>query len=121
MVQEVALITISAVLFVQMGLSSAIQGILHFYPKIASCPKCVAFWSTLAYCISTEQELLVSVAASFLSAYAALWLALIYDALALLYNTAYEHSTKTNGASADAEADGENPGPATATDEVPEM
>lgn len=121
MVKEVALITVSTVLFVQMGLSSAIQGFFNIRMRIASCPKCAAFWSALAYCLVTKHGILVSVAASFLSAYAALWLALLYDALALLYNTAYEHITQTNGASADAEADGENPGPATATDEVPEM
>ena len=121
MVKEVALITISAVLFVQMGLSSAIQATLHFRSKIASCPKCATFWSVLAYCLLTRNEIIESVAASFISAYAAQWLALLYDALALLYNSAYESITKTDGASEDAEADTGESSASSAADEVPKM
>ncbi len=119
MVKEVALITISAVLFVQMGLSSAIQDVLHFYFKIASCPKCATFWSVLAYCLLTRKGFVVSIAASFISAYVALWLSLLYDALALLYNYAYEYITEPDGTSSDAEADKDESAPATATDEMP--
>lgn len=121
MIKEVALITVSTVLFVQMGLSSAIQGFFNIRLRIASCPKCASFWSVLAYCLATKHGFLVSVAASFLSAYVALWLSLLYDALALLYNTAYEHITKTDGAPEDADADEDDYAPASATDEVPEM
>lgn len=120
MVKEAALITASAVLFVQMGLSSAIQEILHFHSKIASCPKCVAFWSTLAYSISTGHGIIVSVSASFISAYAALWLSLLYDALAVLYNLCYEQISETPGA-ADAEAGEGQPSTTTSADEVPQM
>ncbi len=105
MIKEVALITISAVLFVQMGLSSAIQATLHFRSKIASCPRCVCFWSVLAFLLLTKNGIVVSVAASFISAYAAQWLALIYDALALLYNSIYESITQTDDTAQDAEAD----------------
>ena len=111
MFREVALVTISAVLFVQMGLSSAIQEILHLRSKIASCPKCASFWSVLAYCLLTRQRPIVSVATSFICAYVAQWLALLYDALAVLYNSAYEAITK------DAEAD-TSAGEAPATDEM---
>lgn len=116
MIREVALITVSAVLFVQMGLSSAIQEFFNIRSKIASCPKCASFWSVLAYCICTEQNLVVSVATSFISAYAALWLALLYDALAILYDNAYESITKTYDTT-DAETETES-GEAPATDEV---
>ena len=121
MIREVVLITVSAVLFVQMGLSKAIQGFFNIHSKIASCPKCASFWSVLAYCLATKQGLLVSVAASFISAYAALWLSLLYDALALLYNNAYEYITKTDGTAEDAEADEDEYSEASATHEVPEM
>ena len=117
MLKEAALITISAVLFVQMGLSSAIQATLHFRSKIASCPRCVCFWSVLAYCLLTENGVIVSVAASFISAYAAQWLALLYDALALLYNSIYESITETDDTATDAEAS-TTTNEATATDEV---
>lgn len=119
MVKEVALITISAVLFVQMGLSSAIQESIRVYFRIASCPKCATFWSVLAYCLLTRKGFILSVAASFLSAYAALWLALLYDALALLYNYAYELITETDGTSSDAEADKDESATNSATDEMP--
>ena len=121
MIGEVALITVSAVLFVQMGLSGAIQQVLHIRSKIASCPRCCAFWSVLAYCILARHGVIVSVATAFISSYAALWLSLLYDALAVLYNGIYESITKTDGASENAEADKGEPSQASETDEVPEM
>ena len=121
MIGEVALVTLSAVLFVQMGLSDAIQKVIHFRLRIASCPKCLAFWSTLAYCLLTKNGVVVSVATSFICSYVALWLALLYDALALLYNYAYESISETNGTPEDAEADKGEPSEASAADEVPQM
>jgi len=121
MAKEVAFITISAVLFVQMGLSSAIQEILHIRLKIASCPKCATFWSVLAYCLLTRHGVVESVAASFISSYIALWLALLYDALAGIYNRAYESITQTDGASKDDEAGQDEPAQAPGSDEVSEM
>ena len=60
----------------------------------------------------------MSVAASFISAYVALWLALLYDALAVLYNYAYESITKTDDTAQDAKANQGESNKATATDEV---
>ena len=120
MIKEVALITISAVLFVQMGLSDAIGEILHLRLKIASCPKCATFWSVLAYCMWNGHGLIGSVAASFISSYAALWIVLLYDALALLYNSIYESITETHGAATDAQ-DGADQSAQVAADEVPQM
>ena len=121
MIVEAALITTSAVLFVQMGLSDAIQKVIRFRLRIASCPKCLAFWSTLAYCTLTGNGVIVSVATSFICSYVALWLALLYDALALLYNSAYESISETNGASTDAEAGEGESATASTADEVPKM
>lgn len=121
MIREAALITVSAVLFVQMGLSSAIQAKIHFRSKIASCPKCATFWSVLAYSILTRNGILVSVAASFICSYVAQWLALIYDALALLYNITYESITETPDAPEAADAGPEQSAQAPAADEVSEM
>ena len=117
MITEAVLITTSCVLFVQMGLSDAIQEATHIYLKVASCPKCLSFWSTLAYFLFTQHGFIVSIAASFLCAYAALWLSLLYDALALLYNYAYECLTETD-TTEDAEAVPDESTTATATDEV---
>ena len=121
MITEVVLITVSAVLFVQMGLSSAIQEKVHIHSRIASCPKCACFWSVLAYCILTRRGVIVSVAASFICAYVALWIALAYDALALLYNTIYESITETNDTATDAGPGPDGPGAPSAADEVSQM
>ena len=91
---EVALITVSCVLFVQMGLSGAIQEALHISLRIASCPKCLSWWICLAYLLAHDYGIIVSVAASFVCSYCALWLALVYDALAILYNYAYKTITQ---------------------------
>lgn len=106
--KDALLITIACVLFVQMGLSEAIQGRLHFTSELLSCPRCCSFWANLAYFIIAGTPLVVTVSASFLCAYAALWLALGYDAAAALYNRAYEYISKTNGASTGANASDNN-------------
>ena len=116
MFKEAALLTVSCVLFIQMGLSQTIQECIGFRSKILSCQKCLSFWLVMAYMLLTGHGILQSVAASFLSSYSALWLSLIYDALAKLYNSFYDAITETDDTSQDAEAttvDSE-----TATDEV---
>lgn len=90
MVKDVALITISCVLFVQMGLSEAIQDAVKFKSKILSCPRCLTFWSVFAWSLWHCNQIIESVATSFLSSYSALWIALLYDSLATLYNKAYD-------------------------------
>ena len=117
MIKEVALITVSAVLFVQMGLSRAIQDTIHIHSKIASCPRCCAFWSTLLYCVLTKCGIIVSVSASFISAYAALWLSLLYDTLARFYNVCYEAITEESDAP-DAEAGQDESATTGSADEV---
>ena len=119
MIKEAALITVSCVLFIQMGLSHAIQERIGFKSEILSCPKCLPFWSVLAYMLLTGRGILQSIATSFLSSYSALWLSLVYDALAKLYNSCYEAITETDDTAQDAEAtaDGSEAGP----DAVPKM
>ena len=105
MIQEAALITVSCVLFVQMGLSDAVQETLRFRIKIASCPKCLAFWTNLAVWLARGNGFVESVAVSFICSYAALWLALLYDAFALLYNWIYESITEKTDTAEDAPED----------------
>ena len=95
MIKDAALITISCVLFVNMGLSEAIQKTLHIKLRILSCPKCCTFWSCLAVLLLRKYDPIESVAASFISSYVALWATLIYDALSVLYNEIYELFTQT--------------------------
>ena len=97
MISGVALITVSCVLFVQMGLADAIQEVLRTRLRIVSCPKCVTFWLCFVWTVTHGYGLLLSVAASFIASYCALWLSLFYDALALLYNYVYEQITNPKG------------------------
>ena len=94
--KDALLLTVSAVLFVQMGLSAAVQDLLRIKFRVVSCPKCLTFWSVLAWSLTHGGAIVESRAASFLSAYTALWLALLYDAIAVLYNKAYDKVSPTD-------------------------
>ena len=119
MVTEAALITVSCVLFVQMGLSDAVQDTFRFKSRIASCPKCLSMWANLVYLLATRHGLIVSVAASFICSYCALWLALLYDAVATLYNYLYDSiTTKTDTAEDPVEADAAEAGGPDAVSEM---
>ena len=97
MVREVALITVSCVLFVQMGLSVVVQDALKFNSRILSCPKCLTMWVNLAYLLLRGYAPIESVAASFICSYCAMWLSLLYDAVACLYNLFYDTITEKTG------------------------
>lgn len=120
MVKEVALVTVSCVLFIQMGLASEIQKRIRFRLTILSCPKCATFWSVLAYLLIGGNGIILSVATSFISAYSALWLSLLYDILAKIYNVCYEAITETDDTPTDAQA-GAHDTEAGAADEVSKM
>ncbi len=91
--KDAALLTLSCVLFIQMGLSEAIQEKLSINVQILSCVKCSTFWANLTYLLLSGQRLIDSVAAAFLCSYSALWLALIYDKGTQYYNKCYEKIT----------------------------
>ena len=114
-----ALIMVSCVLFVQMGLSRAIQEALHISLGIVSCPKCLTWWICLTYLVTHDYDVVVSVATSFICSYCALWLALAYDALAMLYNHAYEKIT--DGAAEAPASDSDEGSPAAGSDAMPQM
>lgn len=85
---EALLITLSTVLFIQMGLADAIQR--TFGVRLRLCVKCLTFWIALIYFLITKHTLLLSVATSFICSYSSLWLAMLYDFLAIKYNKFYE-------------------------------
>ena len=101
--KDALLLTVSAVLFVQMGLSEAIQSVLRFKSRILSCPRCASFWAVLAWSLLHRNPVLPSVAASFLCSYLSLWLALAYDAVAVIYNKAYGKISTTDTSEAGAD------------------
>jgi len=92
------MVTISCVLFVNMGLSEAIQNLLHLKLRILSCPKCLTMWTCLAIFLLHRYDLVESIAVSFICSYLSLWLTLIYDGLSALYNNMYELFTETDTA-----------------------
>lgn len=106
---EVVLITVSCVLFIQMGLYDAIRNTLNIQSRIVSCPRCLTFWSVFLFSVFSKSGFLVSVATSFIASYSALWLALLYDVLAAKYNSIYDKITKTTDTSDDAQAGNRHP------------
>ena len=122
MITEVALITISCVLFVQMGLGSAIEEFLHFRSIVLVCHKCCSFWACLIYLlIAGDIGIVLSIATSFIASYCAQWLALLYDAMAILYNYLYENINQNQGTSEDSERTESPIDPKADSDEVPIM
>lgn len=114
MLKDAALITLACVLAIQMGLVRAVGSFLHYEFRVLSCPKCATFWLSLGIHLVGSRPLIDSVAVSFASSYVAQWLALIYDALAVLYNRAYESINEETD-----DTDQEEPG--TGSDEVSQM
>lgn len=93
---------IAAIVFVctavnHLGLIAAIERIINRSLPVVNCPKCLTFWSVLAYGIATvpctsQQGLAAAprlLAISFLCSYLALWLELLMYAIDTLYNIIY--------------------------------
>ena len=88
--KEAALLAVGCVLFINMGLSDAIQETLGIHSRILSCVKCFTFWSILVYLTFKGCKLYEVVSASFLFSYLALWLDLGLSALNAKYNELYQ-------------------------------
>ena len=108
MLGQAVLILISCVLFIQMGLSEALQSVLRIKLSILSCPKCLTFWVTLITLMIKGYGIIEPVTVSFISAYLALWLSLLYDYLANLYNRLYERTAETKDTESRSLHSGEN-------------
>lgn len=86
----VALVAVSCVLAIHMGLVDAVGEALHYRFRIISCTKCLTFWSTLVTGLLRRHGVIVSVATAFLLAYLAMWLDLALAWVAGHYNRWYE-------------------------------
>ena len=101
---------IAAIVFIctavnHLGLIKTIEGIIRREIPIINCPRCLTFWSVLAYGIATvpcafPHGILAALprllAISFLCSYIALWLNLIMYAIDTLYNRIYGILEKSN-------------------------
>lgn len=76
-------ITLAVALASHMGLCNAVASVIsplgRTVCKIIRCPKCLAFWLTIVYCLAYNHPLLASVMISLGCAYAIQWLILILE------------------------------------------
>ena len=105
---DIASIVFIAVTMNHLGLVKAIEDTIDKELRIVNCPKCLSFWSALAYSVITTRNIIMSLAISFLCSYLAIWLELLEGYIDTLYIKLYEtvYSDTTNDASAaDADTD----------------
>ena len=101
---DIVMLVLSATLANHLGLIEAVEGVIHHRLPILNCSKCASFWSVLVYSLLVGSEPIASVAVSFVSAYAAVWLVLLYGYIDTLYNRWYENIyTEETGDDAGAE------------------
>ena len=74
-----------------LGLIKAIEGIIKRSLPVINCPKCLTFWSVMAYDLWRVgfSDIPLVLAISFLCSYVALWLNLLMYAIDTLYNKIY--------------------------------
>ena len=101
------MITFSAVAANHLGLVSAIERTVQHRLPIINCPKCMTFWTVLAYGIVTDfnhfEHILELIAVALLAAWAAIWLELAMGFIDQLYLKSYEQIYPTAD-TADADA-----------------
>lgn len=117
---DIAWIVVACTSANHLGLIAAVESLLHRRLPIVSCPKCLTFWSTLAYllaCFLVGDDALLRggpiaanlpavprmLAVSFLAAYSALWLELIMYFIDTIYNSIYDQISKDNREETDGE------------------
>ena len=95
---DIACIVFVCVTANHLGLISAIEERVGKRLLIINCPKCLTFWSTMAYGLWETQacETITVLAISFLASYSALWLELLEGFIDTLYMKCYEKITSTN-------------------------
>ena len=101
---DIVMLVLSATLANHLGLVEAVEGVIRHKIPILNCSKCASFWVVLLCSLLSCQPLIASVAVSFVSAYAAVWLVLLYGYIDTLYNRWYENIyTEETGDDAGAE------------------
>jgi len=83
-------ITIICVLANHMGLISTIEKILDKELLIVNCCRCSTFWFSVIYLTVTGHNLIVAAAVSFVAAYLAMWLELLFGIIDRQYDNIYE-------------------------------
>ena len=86
---DIAAIVFTCVTANHLGLVKAIEDTIDRELRIVNCPKCLTFWSALAYSVITSRNVITSLAISFLASYSALWLELFEGFIDTLYTKLY--------------------------------
>jgi hypothetical protein len=92
-IADVAAVTLAAVLANHMGLIEAVEQIIRHKLPILNCSRCLTFWSVLICLVcfrTTATHWTIIVATSFLAAYAATWLELLFGIIDKQYERIYE-------------------------------
>lgn len=79
----VILLMVCSTIMVHLGLPTAI---LKVVSKIASCHKCLTFWSSLGILLYVGCDILLAMLLSLLGAYSSNWFALLFVELAKQYD-----------------------------------
>ena len=96
---DIAALTFAAVAMNHLGLIETIERVTGRRLIVANCPKCLTFWSTLAYQVVTGSDCIAGVAISFACAWLAVWLELGMGYTDQLFDRVYERIyTKTTAA-----------------------
>ena len=104
MIEDIALIMVSVVLFIHMGLADAICRVTKVRFWLLQCPKCLTFWCELLYLlIVARMPVLQSIAISFIMAYLALWIELCFGYVSRLYEILSDELYSTNTTTKDDE------------------
>lgn len=88
---DILLLVLSVTLANHLGLVEAVEGVIRHKIPILNCSKCAGFWVVLAYSVLIGRPLIASVAVSFLCAYTAVWLELLFGFIDVMYNEIYEN------------------------------
>ena len=87
---DITMLTFSCVAANHLGLVAAIERVLKRSIPIVNCPKCFTFWAILFTTCLSGWNMMEALAVSFLSAYASLWLQLIFTFIDKIFNKLYD-------------------------------
>lgn len=95
------MLTFSSVTANHLGLIAAAERILKRSLPILNCPKCCTFWLVLFSTVLTGWNMVSALATSFLCAYLALWLNLLFAFIDKQFNLLYDKIFSTDNTTAD--------------------
>ena len=86
---DIACLVTACTLVNHLGLVDAVEGVIKFKLPVINCPKCLTFWSVLAYLLINRAPVIQSVALALVISYTALWLWLLMGYIDSIYTKVY--------------------------------